>query len=121
METNGAGRNCSLATITASRPVALRKARRKRESALRERRRVLHLEKMMVQEKIEKRISIEITPIDSGDMLPSISSKLTCSRAKPAGVTVNSSPFPDSNIDAIWDGKVGSGGGGLRADEGVRP
>src|ERR1017187_4005960 len=51
--TRGDGRNCSLATTTASNPVALRNARRKRVLALRAPRKVCHLERITVQEKTE--------------------------------------------------------------------
>src|SRR4029077_9085555 len=79
--TSGEGRNCSLATITASRPFALRKARMNLASERRARPNELHLAKMMVHEKMEKINRISRTPKVSGVDWPTMSHRFTCSKS----------------------------------------
>src|SRR5207248_11403740 len=96
--TSGDGRNCSLATTTASSPGALRKARRNRILARFAPRNESHLEKITVQEKTEKTAS-SARPATSSGLRWTIPQRSTCKRNAKGASKLNSSPNLKSIIN----------------------
>src|ERR1035441_7323921 len=90
--TSGDGRNCSLATMTASMPLDLRNARRKRALAWRAPRKACHLEKITVQEKIENPKRMTSTTIPAGPLCRTISQPFIWRKRAAGASKVNSSP-----------------------------
>ena len=116
-DTKGDGRNCSLATITDSRPLDFRKARKKRELERRAPRSACHFEKITVHEKIEKHTRMASTTMPRGPLCWTISQMFNCRRKAKKAWPVNSSPNHKSNtIDGNPLGKNGPIDGTIPAD-----